>query len=1021
MLFDRVYPRIARVVSLCALAGGVAILQGVPAHGQTPTCQIRIDDQVLRAGTFQVAYTGTDAGVNNSGIRLTSMGHATRNGASYTIWRVRNSKSSARTLTLAATDAWMQFRAAPHSELYVRSEIVTGTAQHSVSYTSVTGNVTTIDSQPALSTAWNDATLIADPLCAQSTTKWLAQSQGLYRLGPGGGSVLLEVPIAGGADVVTTDAPFSNAWVYTDGKLRAFAPDGLPLVDVITVQRPAGVSPRLAVDGTGANAWLALGSILYRLNYDGSVAGQITLPGTARALQFDPSRSLLWASTFAGFSIVRGGLAGEPAIVSIVDVPVSPGGAYGLALDSLHDGAWVASSTALSRYDSLGQIQMQTPTSFAPINALAVDGSGGVWGISADRVAHFGSNGAKEWELNGIGSPDGGVGAISIASDPLAHEAWVISPSDIRAVPVQQVLSLVPAPLPSPGVATARTVRQLEFFVDRAGPVLQFSAPAANSYTNNRRPTLQVSYADQSSSVNTQTLQFKLGSAALAVTCSSVTATAATCVAQQDLPEGAIDISATVNDQDGNPSVPMHRYFTVDVTPPVISVTTPVNGGYTNQAQGPIEGYLIEPGTLTIGGTPAIVDALNHFSAAVTFAEGPNTRVLAAADRAGNQSTLNFSVTLDTQPPAIPDIAQLSLSAVANGSVTVTGAAGSVEAGVVVRVTNLRTNAVATGTAGASGDFTIALAADAGDAIRVEALDAAGNISPAAQVAVAGGGGTSQLSIVVSEPLAGLVTGERFVLVRGTVSGDEAATVAISSIVAATTAQGGMVTFSALVPLNPGANTLDIRAATTAGLTAQASRVVTRTGDAPFAVTAEPASGLAPLTVRFEVRQYTDVPFAQAEFDYDGDGTFDETLMAPQAAIEYVYQTAGELTAQIRVQDYSSRTFLFKVPVSVGSQARTDALVRRAWTDLVGALSAGDRTAALLQVADGSRDHFSAVFAALEGTLPQIAASFESIQPFLVSGSYAQYVLVRNVNGVQSAYLVEFIRDYDGLWRLSAL
>jgi hypothetical protein len=1015
----RLRSRSAWTAFLCASTFIAGMFHGVPAFAQLPTCQIQLDQHVLRAGTFQVPYTGTDTGVNNSGVRLTPMGRAIWSGVPYTVWRVRNTRTTARRLVLASPGASITFQAAARSELYVRSEITAGTATHSVSSIAPTGNLVLIDSQAALNTTWTDTTAVPDALCSNPKALWLAHSRGLYRLSSTT-AVVLDVPVAGGVDVVTTDAPFSNAWAYTSGILRGFAADGTPLVSVTTVPRPAGTSPRLAVDGTGGVVWLALGTTLYRLNYDGSIAGQVVMPGIVTSVQFDSSRGQLWATTHAGFSILRAGAADESPIVPVIAVALPQGGATSLVLDPIYDAAWIATPTALARYDALGQLQVQAATNFAPMPALAADGLGGVWGIRADSVAHFGANAVLEWQLNGIGVPDGG-GAISIASNPTTHEAWVISPTDIRSVPVQQVVALIPAPLPAPGVVVPRTARQLEFFTDRAGPLLQFVAPAANSSTNNRRPTLQVSYADQTSSVNTATLQFKTGNTPLAVTCSSLTATSATCTPQQDLPEGSVDLSATVSDQEGNPSSPAHRHFVVDVTSPIVSITAPSNGGYTNLPEGPLQGSLNEPGTLAIDGVPTPVDVLNNFSAPVTLTEGVNTRAVVATDRAGNTSIFNFSVTLDTQPPSIPAIAQIVVGTVINGSVAVSGNAGAVEAAALVRVTNLRTNEVQTVSAGANGAFTIALAAEHGDNIHIEAVDAAGNVSPAAQIAVSGGGGNPQLSIAITEPSAGLVTSDRLVLVRGTVSGDAAATVVINSTVAATSAQGTVVSFSALVALNAGANTLDVRAATNAGLTAQASRAVTRNGDAPFAVTLEQSSGLAPMNARFEVAQYSDVPFSQVEFDYDGDGTYDETLMAPQRTIEHVYETAGEFTAQVRVQDYISRTFIFRVPVSVGTQAQTDVQVRRAWGGLIDALSASNKTAALLQVADASRDHFNEVFTALEGSLPQIAASFESLQPFAVSAAYAQYVVVRNVNGTRSAHFVEFIKDYDGLWRLSAL
>jgi hypothetical protein len=125
--------------------------------------------------------------------------------------------------------------------------------------------------------------------------------------------------------------------------------------------------------------WLSLGSRLYRLGYDGSTIGQRTLPGTIRRLTFDPQRSLLWATTTAGFSILRAPSAeeednGASPILTHINVPIT-GGAMAVDVDSIHDGAWIGTPTALERYDPSGQLQQSTVTTFAPFTALAADGT----------------------------------------------------------------------------------------------------------------------------------------------------------------------------------------------------------------------------------------------------------------------------------------------------------------------------------------------------------------------------------------------------------------------------------------------------------------------------------------------------------------------------------------------------------------------------------------------------------------------------------------------------------------------
>ena len=72
----------------------------------------------------------------------------------------------------------------------------------------------------------------------------------------------------------------------------------------------------------------------------------------------------------------------------------------------------------------------------------------------------------------------------------------------------------------------------------------------------------------------------------------------------------------------------------------------------------------------------------------VTLVDGANTFTLEAANALNQTATPN----LDTLPPPLPDAALITVSVPnANGHVTVTGGAGSVEGGAEVTLTNTRT------------------------------------------------------------------------------------------------------------------------------------------------------------------------------------------------------------------------------------------------------------------------------------------------------------------------------------------
>src|SRR5207244_11267469 len=81
---------------------------------------------------------------------------------------------------------------------------------------------------------------------------------------------------------------------------------------------------------------------------------------------------------------------------------------------------------------------------------------------------------------------------------------------------------------------------------------------------------------------------------------------------------------------------------------------------------------------------------------------------------------------VDTDPPPAPTLRLITVSGVTNGQVTVTGAAGSVEGGARVTITNTRTGEKVTVTANADGSFTAQIAAQAGAVWSIVVTDAAG-------------------------------------------------------------------------------------------------------------------------------------------------------------------------------------------------------------------------------------------------------------------------------------------------------
>ena len=199
---------------------------------------------------------------------------------------------------------------------------------------------------------------------------------------------------------------------------------------------------------------------------------------------------------------------------------------------------------------------------------------------------------------------------------------------------------------------------------DAQPPVLTFSAPANGSSVFTAQPTLALTYTDDSSGVDVQTLALFRSGQPVAASCSAG-AFEATCVPTEPLPAGTVTLNATIADLAGNVSTPAAVTFTVDLSPPVISFTAPASGdisttttpvvsvSYTDNA---------DAGTLTLASEPVAVawdcsppGATSALCAALApLAEGPNRLSATVLSQSGAQSeaaVVDFLV--DTMPPTL--------------------------------------------------------------------------------------------------------------------------------------------------------------------------------------------------------------------------------------------------------------------------------------------------------------------------------------------------------------------------------
>ena len=152
--------------------------------------------------------------------------------------------------------------------------------------------------------------------------------------------------------------------------------------------------------------------------------------------------------------------------------------------------------------------------------------------------------------------------------------------------------------------------------------------------------------------------------------------------ASQALPDGAYTLSASVSDYDGNASDEVAVSFTIDTTPPELSVSSPVEGLKTYSRTIAVSGVTSDVTTapvtvkIYLNGTEVATPTIaqdGSFSEEITFAvKGDQVIEVVATDNAGKTSTVTRNIFFSDAVPVIESVTLVPNPADAGATYTIT-------------------------------------------------------------------------------------------------------------------------------------------------------------------------------------------------------------------------------------------------------------------------------------------------------------------------------------------------------------
>ena len=223
------------------------------------------------------------------------------------------------------------------------------------------------------------------------------------------------------------------------------------------------------------------------------------------------------------------------------------------------------------------------------------------------------------------------------------------------------------------------------------------------------------------------------------------------------------------------------------------------------------------------------------------------------------------------------------------------------------------------------------------------------------------------------------------------------------------------------VPLQPGANTLTVTYTTADGTTATQTRSVNSTGTNPIQVTANEYMGAAPMQVSLSVASQTGNPILSINVAPGGTASIDSiTGSGSNASVNLTYPGPGTYLANVTVTD-ALGSHSQAVAITVWDPAQRDTLFNTVWSGMNNALIAGDKAKALTYLNTTAQTKYGPAVNALLPSMPLIIASYSPLQRFQIYPNIGEYAINRVIHGVNRIYLIYFLLDNDGVWRIDSM
>jgi hypothetical protein len=299
--------------------------------------------------------------------------------------------------------------------------------------------------------------------------------------------------------------------------------------------------------------------------------------------------------------------------------------------------------------------------------------------------------------------------------------------------------------------------------------------------------------------------------------------------------------------------------------------------------------------------------------------------------------------------------------------------------------------------------------------ITAKATDSRGAIATSASVNVRAI--TPALAII--SPAVGTSLPADFMIVTGAYQGPANSGVTVNGVVASNAGRGNFAAH--IVPLASGANTLPVTLTTADGQSVTQTQLVNSSATAPMQIYVDPDVDFAPATFTIRVKNRTANTISSFTYANLGGGQIDTAGSSQTVLGSITYTAAGLYQPLFTVTDVFGNRYVQAISLLVRDRSATDQTLQRVWSRFKNALSTGNKAAAMQALTASAQARYDSVFDALLPYLGSIVSTWSALQPSSLDGDSAEYGINKTIDGINRIFLIDFVFDSDGVWRLDSM